>query len=394
MTAIALGFAAVNIFGGYTSYMFINLKNSFIYSQGNGHLTIFKKGFLDEGKLDPVKYLIKEDELETIKEVCKSDSRVLLVTPKLQITGLVSNGNVSTIFYAEGRVPSDFRFMRSKSTGMLARLDSFHGNPLQDDVLQGIGLSTGLSKKLNMPIGASGTALSPTVDGMVNALDVLVFQTFESPMEAVNDKLMDVNLAFAQTLYDTKSVDSVTVLLEDTALTEQMGPHLQKLLTDKGLDVEIKNWEEMSHFYRKVRDMFNVIFLFLFLIVFVIVVMSVVNTISMSVLERTREIGTLRALGLKRIGIINLFAVESALMGVFGSAFGALITVVTWWIIKVVEPTWVPPQITQRIPLEVYLAPSYMIASFVFLIILSIGAATAPARKAAHTSIVEALGHT
>jgi putative ABC transport system permease protein len=277
---------------------------------------------------------------------------------------------------------------------MLARLDSFHGNPLQDDVLQGIGLSTGLSKKLNMPIGASGTALSPTVDGMVNALDVQVFQTFESPMEAVNDKLMDVNLAFAQTLYDTKSVDSVTVLLEDTALTEQMGPHLQKLLTDKGLDVEIKNWEEMSHFYRKVRDMFNVIFLFLFLIVFVIVVMSVVNTISMSVLERTREIGTLRALGLKRIGIINLFAVESALMGVFGSAFGALITVVTWWIIKVVEPTWVPPQITQRIPLEVYLAPSYMIASFVFLIILSIGAATAPARKAAHTSIVEALGHT
>jgi putative ABC transport system permease protein len=173
-----------------------------------------------------------------------------------------------------------------------------------------------------------------------------------------------------------------------------MGPHLQKLLADKGLDVEIKNWEEMSHFYRKVRDMFNVIFLFLFLIVFVIVVMSVVNTISMSVLERTREIGTLRALGLKRIGIINLFAVESALMGVFGSAFGALITVVTWWIIKVVEPTWVPPQITQRIPLEVYLAPSYMIASFVFLIILSIGAATAPARKAAHTSIVEALGHT
>ena len=56
--AIGLGYAAVNVFGGFTEYMFTGLEDSHIYAQGNGHLTIFKKGFLDHGKLNPVAYLL------------------------------------------------------------------------------------------------------------------------------------------------------------------------------------------------------------------------------------------------------------------------------------------------------------------------------------------------
>ncbi len=394
IAAIALGFAAVNIFGGYTSYMFTNLKNGFIYAQGNGHLTVFKKGFLDQGKLDPLKYLISKEEMDAVAEVCRSESQVLMVTPKLEITGLVSNGTVSTIFYANARVPSDIRFIRSKSTGLIATLNLFDGKRLEDDVPNAVGMSSGLARKLDMELGAVGSVMSPTVDGMVNALDVQVYQTFESPMEEVNDKLMDMNLQFAQELYDTKSVGSVTILLAETGMTEEMRDHLQAAFQGRGLDMDIRTWEEMSPFYCKVRDMFNVIFLFVFIIVFVIVVMSVVNTISMSVLERTREIGTLRALGLKRTGIVNLFAVESLLMGVIGSVLGLIITGAACYAIKVIRPTWVPPQLTKSIPLEVYMVPAYIATSLVFLLLLSIIAAMVPAKKAAYgKSIVDALGH-
>ncbi len=47
--AIGLGFAAVNILGGCTAYIFNNLRDSFIYLQANGHLTVFNAGFLEEG---------------------------------------------------------------------------------------------------------------------------------------------------------------------------------------------------------------------------------------------------------------------------------------------------------------------------------------------------------
>lgn len=391
--AIALGYAAVNVFGGFTEYIFKNLKDSSIYTQGGGHLTIFKKGFLEEGQLDPSEYLLTEAELKAIRATAMSEPDIMIVTPKLQISGLLSNGKVSTIFFANGMVPSDVKFIRSRLKGMLAHLKLFEGKDLQDDVIQGVGLSSGLSQKLNLPIGSNGSAMVVTLNGMVNALDVEVFQTFDSAMEVLNDKIMNVPLQFAQTLYDTTDVDRVSILLEKDSETEAGKMFLERALGQIGLNVEIKTWEELTPFYRKVKDMFDVIFMFIFVIVFVIVVMSVVNTISMSVMERTREIGTLRSLGLKRSGVIRLFGIESALLGIMGSTLGIVLTLGSWKLVRILEPTWIPPQITKRIPLEVYLVPNYMVASFICLAILSVAAAMFPARKAANRSIVDALGH-
>ena len=109
---------------------------------------------------------------------------------------------------------------------------------------------------------------------------------------------------------------------------------LDRLKTE-GLSCEIKTWNELSQFYNKVRGMFDMIFMFLFFIVFIIVVMSVINTMGMAVLERTREIGTLRALGLKRKGVGTLFAIEGALIGFFGSILGLIIKIILYLVINI-----------------------------------------------------------
>jgi putative ABC transport system permease protein len=59
----------------------------------------------------------------------------------------------------------------------------------------------------------------------------------------------------------------------------------------------------------------------------------------------------------------------------------------------VIQPTWVPPVMTRRIQLEVYLVREYMLYSGVFLVLLAVGAAILPARKAANQEIIDALGH-
>jgi putative ABC transport system permease protein len=391
--AIAVGFAAVNVFGGFTEYIFQSLEESSIYAQGNGHLTVFKRGFLTDGKLDPLKFLLSREETARIMDICRRNPGVLLVTGQLHITGLISNGRASTIFLGVGRIPSEFYFIQKRASGMIGRLTLFDGRGLQDEVPYGVGLSVGLAAKLKLELGSDVIAMSPTVDGQINALDMQVFNTFHSPLEELDDKLIQVPLQFAQALYDTSSVDRITILLEDNNLTSNLKSILEKSLGENGHDVDIIAWQELSPFYTKVKDMFDVIFVFLFIIVLVIVVMSVINTIGMSIMERTREIGTLRALGLKRRGVIRLFTIESILLGVSGSLGGVLLTLLSWFLVKVYEPSWVPPNIPRRVPLEVFLVPRYMLMSFVFLMALSVASALLPTRKAAYAGIVDALGH-
>ncbi|HEV8711473.1 MAG TPA: FtsX-like permease family protein [Candidatus Binatia bacterium] len=391
--AVALGFAAVNVFGGFSSYVFTTIKDGEIYALGNGHLTIFKKGFLTRGKLDPLSYLLSEAETQTIQEVLRGFSEVAVVTRQLHISGLLSNGKVSTIFIAAGCVPSDMQTIRNYTSGLTRRLRPFVGKELEDDTSYGVGLSSGLAEQLELGMNSTAIAMAPTVDGQINALDVQVFQLFETALDVLNDKLMRVPLKFAQTLYDTTSVDRITVLLKDTEQVEPARAALQEALAQRGLDVEIKTWRELSVLYNKVRKMFDIIFLFLFIVVLIIAVMSVINTISMTVVERTREIGTLRALGVKRRGIIKLFALESAMLGTLGALAGMGLTWMSWLVVKILEPQWVPPLVSQRLPLTIDLVPEYMVWSAFFLVVLSVGAASFPARQAAHQDIVEALGH-
>lgn len=390
--ALALGFLAVNVLGGFTTYIFTNLQESYIYAEGNGHLTVFRHGYLDSGKLDPVRYLLSEQERVNIDQVLRRHPEVKISTPQLQISGLLSNGQVSTIFIASGRVPSDLAAIAGMG-GRGTRMKLYDGSPLSDQVSSAIGVSHGLARALNLKLGETAVAMAPTVSGQVNALDAQLAQLIDAPIEALEDKLALVPLKFAQELYDTSSVDRITVVLDATAHTEAMRTVLVQEFAAAGLMVDVKTWNELSPFYTKVKKMFDVIFAISFLIVFTIVVMSVVNTFTMAVMERTREIGTLRALGVKQRGIVSLFSLESVVLGVFGSAIGIGLTLLVVVLVTWLEPTWIPPQMARRVPLQIHLVPQFWLFSTAMLVALSMLSAIIPARKAARMPITHALGY-
>ena len=391
--AIALGYAAINVFGGFTYYVFESLEETFIYLQGNGHISVFKKGYLEGKKLDPSKYLLSEHEVNVIKDKASALADTLLTTSQLNITGLLSNGETSTIFAGFGHVPSESAAIKSHSNSIIGKKDYYTGKPLRDDVPHGVGLSSGLAKLLDLHMDSDAIIMAPTVDGQINALDVQVYQLFEASSELLNDILLSVPLEFAQLLYDTRSVDHVNILLKDDQYIDAVMQELSTELSRAGLEVDIRTWDQLSNFYVKVKQMFDIIFLFVFVIVMTIVVMSVVNTISMAIIERTREIGTLRALGMKRWKLIQLFALESGLLGLCGSLIGVIFTVIVWSVIVITEPTWIPPQFSTEVPLEIHLVPDYLLLTMAFLLGLSVIVAIPPANRAVCRQIVDALGH-
>lgn len=391
--AIGMGFLAVNTLGGFTQYIFQSLKDSYIYAEANGHLTVFKQGFLLHGKLEPTRYLLSEADVRKMREMLARHPEVLVVTPQLQISGLLSNGKVSTIFFAPGRVPGDIQAIASHAVGVMGRAKLYDGQPLSDRLDYGIGITHGLAQQLNLKLGSGAVAMSPTVSGQINALDAQIVQLIDAPDEALENSFAAVPLKFAQSLYDTTNVDRLTILLRDDAQTVAMQSELAREFEAAGLAVDVKTWNELSPFYTKVKKMFDVIFLITFLIVFTIVVMSIVNTVTMAIMERTREIGTLRALGVRRRGIVGLFALESLMLGVFGALLGALLNLGVLWAVAALQPTWVPPQISREVPLQIYFVPHYWIYSVLALLALSLVASLMPARKAARMVIVSALGY-
>jgi putative ABC transport system permease protein len=168
---------------------------------------------------------------------------------------------------------------------------------------------------------------------------------------------------------------------------------LRELLKGEEGSYLVKRWDEESDFYQLTKNMFNMIFGIVFFILIIIVSMSVMNTMAMAIIERTSEIGTLRALGLRRAGVVRLFAMEGTLLGVGGCVVGTLITLTVWALVKLENPMWTPPPIGRKVPLEIQLVPEYLLMTTVFLIVLTLAAAILPARKASSQGIVEALGH-
>lgn len=379
--AVAIGFTAINLFGGYIHDVYRGLKSSAIHGEGLGHLTVARKGFFAEGALHPERYSLKGDELKRLLSTLESTPGVKLATPRIGLSGLISNGRISTIFIGEGQVPQD-----------MAEL----GQPHKLDPKHPVGglMSSGLGQLLGVKPGQTTVIMGSTLAGQTNALDFEVDGFFDTGNAGTNDKSLILPLGYAQQLLDTQGASRVVVLLDDENADAAVArATLLPRLKAAGFDVEIRTWVEQSAFYQQVKNLFDLIFMFLFSIVFVVVLMSIINTLTMSVMERVREIGTLRALGYQRGGILSLFAAEGLVLGAVGAGIGVVVTVTIAVLINSAGVSYVPPSSSSPVPLTVGLVPGSLFTILCLLALVSMLAALVPARRAARIEIVDALGH-
>jgi putative ABC transport system permease protein len=356
-----------------------------------------KRGMRTEGKLNPEKFLLSADEVTRITGLLQNEPHVKLVTPRLALSGLISNGRASTIFIAEGIAPLA---MDKLQEGLLTKeeermqvyqevykhLDSTHPEVAL--------LSSGLADMLHLKKGEQTALLSNTLTGQANALDMTVGNTFNTGNAGSNDKFAFMPLSLAQSLYDAAGMaDRLTVLLDDVNQTEAMRTKLEDILKAAGFDIEIKTWEELSDFYNQVHNMFDMIFGFIFSIVLTVVVMSVANSMGMTVVERTREIGTLRAIGLRRWGVVKLFTTESLMLSLIGCLTGLAITLGVRYGINVAGISYTPPNSAGAVPLLVDMDTHRIIFTLVLMTVVGTLAAYLPARRASKQAIIDSLGH-
>jgi putative ABC transport system permease protein len=409
VASIACGLAAVAVFAGYKHATYTGLANIAIHSDLAGHLTINKAGWRTEGKLHPARYLFSEAEIAQVRTTITEVAPGARVVERMNVMGLVSNGHNSTIFIANGVSPADMRLLRGPFQGIpgVLRENSHHG----------VIMSSGLADILGLKAGDGASILINTVHGQANMADIDIDATVDTGNLTTNDKWMTMPLELAQDQLDaTGKAEGLTVLLPaavnapalegraseqamyttpapDDETMNALRATLSAALARTGLRTEMITWQEQSPFYLQVRNMFDMMFGLLLGVVLAIVVLSVANAMGMAVVERTREIGTLRAIGMRRASVVRLFVTEAVLLVAVGLLAGVALTFLVRAGVNALDVRYVPPSLSRDVQLYVGFDPLPTVIAALALAVLATLAATVPARRAAHAPIVSSLGH-
>jgi putative ABC transport system permease protein len=301
-------------------------------------------------------------------------------------SGLISNGDKSTVMLATGVEPDSEFAVKGPFLNMVAG-DVLASGAKTMEVMLGEGLARSLKAKP----GTNLTLLASTTDGALNALDVTVKGVFSTGVPDIDKRLVYTDIVTAQKLLNTQRVSTLGVFLKSMEATEAAQRRIARLQPT----LTVQTWLDQAFFYRSVRDLYNRIFGALGLIIGVIVVFVVTNAMAMAIIERTREIGTLRALGTLPSQLLRTLALEGMVLGGVGAAVGAVVAFAVSMLLYIVPVQMPPPPGSSRgYALNVNVDPAMYAATVLAMVLLAMLASAWIARKTVHTPVVEALAHT
>jgi putative ABC transport system permease protein len=388
MTLLMVGGGVTGLLlaGGYFAFMTRGLREDTIHN-GLGHIQIFTAEHFRRDEVHVLDTGI--DNWRQIASTASTGGHVRGVAPRIEFYGMISNGAKSSVFMGSAVDPA-----AENSLGFTPRLTSgrdLSGKP--DGEVEAL-IGAGLAKSMNVKVGDGLTLLAVTTDGALNGVDVQIAGIVNNGVAELDARYLRITLTSAQRLLQSDRVTNLVVGLDATENTDMVAAGLAPRLRGLPQEMVLKKWIDLAAYYKQVSTMFNGIFLFMGLIVFLMVLMSSVNTLLMAMLERTREIGTMLAMGTPRAWVVALFMLEATLLGLLGALVGVVGGNLVGALINAAGLHMPPPPgYTVRISFHILHVPSLMIASSILVIVSLAAASVLPAIRASRLQIAEALSH-
>ena len=382
LSAIGFGVVAVLLAGGFIQWVLTATRETTIYSR-LGHIQAVRPGYFDSGIADPFGYLLPAISPEF--DALAAMPQVRVVAPRLAFSGLISHGDSTQSFLGEGVDPV-------KEEELSRYLFVAQGQPLSLQDPTGVILGEGLAASLGVGVGDNIVLLANTASGGVNAVEAHVRGLFYSSTKAYDDSALRVPLTMGQKLLRVSGAHVWVILLNTTEDTEAV---LQALRGQFHLaQLQFVPWLDLADFYKKTVVLFSRQVGLVQLVIALIIVLSISNTLVMSVLERTGEIGTLMALGLRRRKILQLFAAEGVLLGLIGAMLGLLVGLALAHVLSAVGiPMPPPPGMNRGFTGEILVTWPLAANAFALAAATTTLASFYPAWKASRLVIVDALRH-
>ena len=381
LSAIAFGVIALLLAGGFIEWIFWAMREAAIQT-GLGHIQITRPGFRDAGFADPNAYILPLDVAEFA--AVRSAPAVKVLEQRLVLNGLASHGENTIAFTGEAVDP--------EAAKLTSKVLAVAGENLSDTDSTGVLLGSGLANALGAIRDDRVNFIVSLPGGGINAVEGRVRGTFATGVKAYDDSAVRMPLALGRQLLRVSGAHIWVVGLDATEHTDEAMAYLRAQLPASRF--ELISWFDLSDFYRKsvvlLSRQIDVVGIF----IGVIIVLGISNTLTMNVLERTGEIGTVMAMGTPRRGILGLFLLEGLLLGVIGGLGGLVIGFGLAELLSYVGiPMPPPPGRNESYSAQIMLTPRLALWAFLMATISTTVASFYPSWKAARLPIVDALRH-
>ncbi|MEH0759213.1 ABC transporter permease [Vibrio sp. 16] len=387
---IAIAVFALTAAGGFGLYTYESLKES--TARETGHITISQPNYFEMDEEMPLENGLADS--ATISKALIANKAIRGIQPRIEFNGLISNGSKSTIFVGSGVNDREFDmkgpFLDIRQGKTLSNVNSPRYDESEPEVMLGVDLA----KNLKVSVGDWVTLLATTSDGALNAFDFKVRGIFSTGVPELDKRQLYLHILSAQDLLASDRVSTLSVFLFDTQKTQTVQNWVDTTLSniDLAQDIELIPWQDRAFFYSKVKDLYDRIFGIMGAVMALVVFVALFNTMTMSVTERTREIGTLSALGTYPSEIVSGFVKEAGLLALIGSVVGGLLSALAALFLMVVDVQMPPPPgRTDGYPLTIYFSLELVLACTLGVALICTVAAWLSARKGVNKPITEAL---
>lgn len=436
VSTIIVGAVSVLLIGAMLGFVTLDFQSSVI--RRSGHLTIYKKGYFEFGAGNSSAYGIED--YQRLAAVVHDDPvlrpMITIVTPVQEVLGLAGNyqADRSKPFFGRGIVPRDHAQMRQWDDFHLGTAGSSQPE-MPDDIHSGVvgigmGRILGLCAVLHIarcsapppaaPAKANAAAdpqiqqlaasrdteraepgahidlLAATAGGAPNVVGMNVDHAESQGSREIDDNFVLMHLELAQQLAYGRGEHKVTGIvlqLRRSSDLQAARTRLYEIFKTRHLDLEVRDFSELTPLYKQVLAFFAFLFSFVAIVLAVVVLFTVVNTMSMAVMERIDEIGTARALGLTRAKVRRQFLLEGCLLGVIGATLGVVVAAGIAWLMNTSNVSWTPPTAAGPVPLKLFISNSLSLGTWLCLVALASLASLFPANRASRMNVVDALRH-
>ena len=330
-TLIALGVIAVQVFvassGSYKSLIISQITDAML-----GQIQIHKKGYLVSVENVPMDLNLDQRGAATVDSILNSMPEVEAYSPRIRLAAMISNFAETTNLRLYGISPE-----KEYRTVPLLPKRVVSGSP---DLKPGqILVPMLLAKGLDLKVGDQVVIIATNKDGSVNGRQFTVGGIVESaPGPGGRDGYIGISDAAELLRMDSPEISEIAIRLKNFdklhAVYQEIAAKLSEQVDSQGKPrFEVHTWESLAPF-ANVAKMIDIMSIFVKMLLIAIVLVSIMDVMIMSVYERTREIGTLAAIGTMPEKILAIFVSEGAFLGLLGVVIGNIVALAAVYAIR------------------------------------------------------------